>query len=53
MLTSSSLPTPRFVEMSNSLGGSDQRREEYFADFKEELEGLNGKIEEVRVDCGH
>lgn len=28
-------------------GKSDARREEYFADFKEELEGLNIKIEEV------
>ena len=43
----------RFGEVVAQQAGGDSRREEGFHDLKEELEGVNGKIEEVlptRVD---
>ena len=43
----------RFGEVVAQQAGGDTRREEGFQDLKEELEGVNGKIEEVsppRVD---
>ena len=42
----------RFSEIENRQEDGERRREEVFAEFKEELEGLNGKIEEVLDSVG-
>ena len=42
----------RYTETSDMIRASDLRREEYFSDFKEELRGLNLKIEEVLDSVG-
>ena len=42
----------RFSEVSNRLEKEETKREEAFAELKEELEGLNGKIEEVLDSVG-
>ena len=41
-----------FESLQSRQEVSDRRREEYFAEFKEELEGLNSKIEEVLDNVG-
>ena len=42
----------RFSEIENRQENGERRREGAFAEFKEELEGLNGKIEEVLDSVG-
>ena len=42
----------RYSETCHLLRASDLRREEFFSDFKEELRGLNLKIEEVLDSVG-
>ena len=42
----------RYAEMCDLMKASDQRREEYFSELKEELRGLNLKIEEVLDSVG-
>ena len=42
----------RFSEIANRLEKEETKREEAFAELKEELEGLNGKIEEVLDSVG-
>ena len=49
---SNQLCDDRYAEMCDLMKASDQRREEYFSDFKEELKGLNLKIEEVLDSVG-
>ena len=41
-----------YDEMNELIKSSDKRREEYFSDFKDELKGLNLKIEEVLDSVG-
>ena len=41
----------RFSEVANRQGKQETRREEVFAELKEELDSLNGKIEEVLDAC--
>ena len=42
----------RFLEVSNSQEKEEAKRDEALAELKEELEGLNGKIEEVLDSVG-
>ena len=42
----------RFSEVANRQGKQETRREEVFAELKDELDGLNGKIEEVLDSVG-
>ena len=49
---SNQLCDDRYAEMCDLMKASDHRREEYFTDFKDELKGLNLKIEEVLDSVG-
>ena len=42
----------RFSEVANRQGKQETRRDEVFAELKDELDGLNGKIEEVLDSVG-
>ena len=42
----------RFSEVANLQGKEKTKREEAFAELREELDGLNGKIEEVLDSVG-